>query len=327
MRSLTLIFLLTTVQLISFGQKINYNIPDRLENDISKEDYKKIVDVSVPLVAERYDIDFVKDGTIQLKKGQEMQAFNLDNLILKCIEVKAKAQWNEVIKQHFDNMFASIDEQKKIDPKDFETVKKYLSIRIYPEETVNQRGGLSSMVVKNDLIGTYSLLMLDLPGAFTPVQKQIFDLWKKDRLEVFELAQANINKMEVEKVTREFDLDGANVEMIFLGNEDYAASYALDLANNSPALVGEWGSVIAIPNKGLVNICKISKARPLDFVKFIQKTKPVIEKSYQEHPQPISDQFFWYYQGKFTKITVTESNGNINVISPNGLTELMTEKK
>jgi hypothetical protein len=82
-----------------------------------------------------------------------------------------------------------------------------------------------------------------------------------------------------------------------------------------------------MPNKGLVNICKISKDKPVDFVKFIQRTKPLIEKSYQEHEQPISDQFFWYYKGQFTKIDVlTEANGNINVISPSGLTALMIAK-
>jgi hypothetical protein len=328
MRIIVLLIFLTSIQLTLMGQKIGYNIPEGYESDISKEDYKKVVDISVPIVSKRYTIDFVKDGTIQLKKGQDMQALNLHNLMGKCLAVKDKSQWDKVIQEHFDNMFSSIDEQKKIDPANYETIKNYLSIRIYPKETVNQRAGTASLVFKSDLEGTYSLLMLDLPGAFTPVQKQIFDLWKKDISEVFKIAQENINKQKVEKVIQKFDIDGTNVEMIFLGNEDYAASYALDLINNSSELIGEWGSVVALPNKGLVDICKISKDKPLDFVKFIQRTKPLIEKSYKEHPQPISDQYFWYYKGKFTRINVlTEANGNINVISPFGLTELMTEKR
>jgi hypothetical protein len=312
----------------SFGQKINYNIPDGYEKDISKDDYKKVVDISVPIISKRYAIDFVKDGTVQLKAGQDMQALNLHNLIGKCVVVKDKSQWDKIIQEHFDNMFSSIDEQKKIDPENYETIKKYLSIRIYPKETVTQRGSTASLVAKTDVEGTYTLLMLDLPGAFTPVQKQIFDLWEKDTSEVFKIAQQNINKQQVKKITQKFDIDGTNVEMTFLGNEDYAASYALDLITNSPDLVGEWGSVVALPNKGLVDICKISKDKPLDFIKFIQRTKPLIEKSYNEHPQQISDQYFWYYKGKFTRINVlTDTKGSINVISPFGLTALMTEKK
>ena len=325
MRTIVLLIILTILETTSFGQKINYDIPDGYQNNISKEDYKKIVDMAVPVIAKRYTIDFVKDGTVQLKTGQ---AFNLHNLIGKCVVVRDKSMWDKVIQEHFDKIFTSIDEQKKIDPENFESVKKYLSIRIYPTETVNQRGGITNFVAKTDLEGTYTLLMLDLPGAFTPVQKQIFAIWKKDTLEVFKIAQQNINKQQIEKVTQKFDIDGASIEISFLGNEDYAASYALDLINNSPELVGEWGSVVALPNKGLVDLCKISKDKPLDFVKFIERTKPLVAKSYQEHEQPISDQYFWYYEGKFTRINVlTGAGGNINVISPFGLTELMTRKQ
>lgn len=328
MKTITLLIFLITFQITSFGQKVNYSIPDGYEKNISKNDYKKLVDIAVSVISKRYTIDFIKDGAVQLKSGQDMQTFNLHNLIGKCVMVKDKAQWQKVAQEHFEKIFSSIDEQKKIDPENYETIKKYLSIRIYPKETVIQRGGTVRLVAKTDLEGTYSLLMLDLPNAFTTVQKELFELWKKDTSEVFNIAQQNVNNQQIEKVTENFDIDGSNVEIIFLGNEDYAASYALDLINNSPTLVGEWGSVIAIPNKGLVNICKISKDKPLDFVKFIQRMKPLIEKSYTEHPQQISDQYFWYYKGVFTRINVlTDSSGNINVISPFGLTELMTEKK
>jgi hypothetical protein len=71
--------------------------------------------------------------------------------------------------------------------------------------------------------------MLDLPGAFSAVQRQVFSLWKKDTSEIFKTAQANINKQEIEKITKQFDIDVTKIEIIFLGNEGYAASFALDL--------------------------------------------------------------------------------------------------
>ena len=327
MRIIALLIFLTS-QMPSFGQKIDYSIPEGYGNDISKDDYKILVDIAVPIVAKRYSIDYVKDGTIFLIQGQEMKAMNLHNLIGKCVAVKDKSKWNIVIQGHFDNLFSSIDEEKKIDPKNYETIKKYLSLRIYPVETVRQRGGISTLVARKDLEGTYTLLMLDLPGAFRAVQIQVFSLWGKDTSEVFKIAQENVNKQQIKKVTQKFDIDGASVEISFLSNEDYAASYALDLVNNSPELVGEWGSAIAMPNKGIVDICKISRDKPVDFVKFIQRIQPTIEQSYHQHEQPISDQFFWYYQGHFTRINViTQADRSINVISPFGLSSLMTEKR
>ena len=328
MRTLIFIFLVTVIQLTASGQNISYNIPSGYEKDISKEDYKTLVDLSVPFVSKRYAIDKVADGTIQLTSGQEMRALNLHNLIVKCAAVKDKSKWIEIVQGHFDNLFSTIDEQKKINPENYETVKKYLSLRIYTSQAVNQRGGVDNLVVHSDLDGTYTLLMLDLPGGFAAVQRPMFALWKKDMAEVFKVAQANINKQTVDKVTQQFEIDGAKIEISFLGDEDYAASYALDLGHNAPELVGEWGSIVAIPNKGLVDICKVSRDKPLDFVKFIQRTKPLIEKSFREHPQPISEEYFWYYKGTFTKVMVlSQPNGNINVISPTGLTELMTETK
>jgi hypothetical protein len=325
---LLLLILLTTITQHAMGQKISYNIPDGYESDISKQDYKKLVDIAVPIIAKRFTIDYVKDGTIYLKSGQEGQEVNLHNLIGKCVAVKDKSTWHSVIQQHFEGLFASIDEQKKIDIQNYETVKNYLSLRIYTSEAVGQRGGTEQLVARKDLEGTYTLLMLDLPEAFSSVRRSVFEGWKKDSTEVFKAAQENINKQQVQKLTQEFDIDAVKVEINLIAHEDYAASYALDLLNNSPGFVGEWGSVVAIPNKGLVSICKISKNKPLDFVKFIQRTKPFHERSFSEHAQPVSNEYFWYYKGKFTKITVlTDASGNINVISPFGLTELMSEKK
>jgi hypothetical protein len=328
MRYLACSFLLTLLFCTTQAQDISYDIPQRYKRDITAAEYKRIVDYAVPIVAKRYKIDQVSGGTIYLNKGQDLKEINLHNLLLKCVTVKDKSLWEKVITAHFDNIFTSIDEQKKIDPANFETISKYLSLRIYPVATVQERGGVTAVIARTDLEGTYTLLMLDLPGAFVPVQKKIFELWKKDTNDVFSIAQANVNKQVVEKVTSPFDAGGVTIEVSFLGNEDYAASYALDLLNNAPEMVGAWGSAICMPNKGLVNICKISKEKPVDFVKFIQRTKPQIEQSYQQHSQPISDEYFWYYKGKFTKIKVlTNADGTINVIAPAGLTALMTEKQ
>ena len=315
------------LQQMAIGQKIDYYLPNNLSKIISQADYKKLVDLSVSKVKKKFRISEVKDVSIVLKDGQEMSTFNLDNLIVKCAGEADKTKWAQIIEDHFNSLFATVDAQKQIDPNNFEAVSKYLSLRIYPEATVKQRGGVENYVVKTDLEGTYTMLMLDLPGSFMPVQKPVFELWKKSTDSVFKLAQGNINQQPVQQVTHPLEVEGGNIDMYFLGNEDYAASYALDLQRNAPNLVGEWGAVVVMPNKGLVNICKISKDKPVDFVKFIQRLKPVVLQFYNNHPQPISTQFYWYYKGKFTRINVTEDNGVVNVISPMGLTELMTKKQ
>jgi hypothetical protein len=331
-QSLLLVTILTCIQNLTFGQTIpiTYDIPPGLEKDISPEHYHLLVDTSVEVVEERYQIESVKGGTIQLAKGQQLSAFNLDNLILKCAAVKDTTAWPAIIRTHFNQIFKSVDDERpKLDLANYYAIRPYLSLRILPMEDVPDP---NKFITRIDLEGTYTVLILDLPNASTankpdaptPVQKSIFDHWKKEKAEVFRVAQANVDSQKVEKVTKTSEIQGTLLEVTVLTNENIAASYALDLARNSPDLIGEWGSAIAMPNKGLVTLCKISRDKPMDFVKYIQLTKGYMERSYQEHPQRISDQYYWYYQGTFTRIPVTtDTDGNPDVIVPQGLKRLI----
>lgn len=319
-------FLIITISFNLSAQNIDYSFPEGYENEISKKEYKYLVNESVKAITLNYKIESITEGIVTLEEGQDYSVVNLHNLILKCSEID-KEKWSELINSHFDSMYESIEKQKELDPNKFETLVDYFSIRIYQESFVNQNGGTDNLIVKKHLDGTLSLLMLDLPSTFSPIQKDMFDLWNKTADEVFEIAQKNVNKQEFTKATETIEINGQKIDVSFIENEDYGASIALDLKNNVPEFVGEWGSVIAIPNKGIVDICKVSKEKPLDFVLFIQKFKPIVEQFYNQHPQPISTDFYWYYDGQFTRINVIDNNGEINVISPLGLTELMTEKK
>jgi hypothetical protein len=322
------LFCLLSITLASAAQKISYDPPPNLPQHLSQDDYKRLVDTSIAVISKKYKVETVEAGSVHIEDDHQKTAvLNLDNLILKCKEEPDRSVWPAIIRDHFDKLFSTIDQQRQLDPTSYEKMKKYLSIRIYQKETVDQRGGTDSLVSRTDLPGTYTLLMLDFPGAFTPVRAAMFARWKVDTADVFRVAQANVDSVNVQKATKPFELGGTQVEITMLGEENYAASYALDLAHNAPELLGEWGCALAMPNKGLVSICKISRDKPLDFVKFIQLTQPFIEKSYQEQPQPISDQYFWYYQGKFIRIETTlDASGHLSVLPPTALTDLMTQK-
>jgi hypothetical protein len=323
MRSTFLLLLCCAFQ-CCIAQKINYDIPEGVEKNITREDYKKIVDMAVPLVSARYTVETVNDGAIQVKEGQ---TFNLHNLINRCAAIKNRSAWDLEINSHFTKLFASIDAKEKINPEDYETIKDLLALRIYPDASIASYGGLENLVSKVDLQETHTVLMFDFPGAFTPVQKELIEKWKKDSAEIFQTAQTNMNKQKVEKMTEEFKVNNNKYPFTFVLEENYASSYVLDLKNNSPDLVGEWGSVIVVPNKSMAGICKIGKNNPVDFVKFIELIDPFIQKQFAEHPQPILPDYFWYYKGKFTKINITVKDGKMSIVAPMGLAELMAGVK
>jgi hypothetical protein len=328
MRFLYFVGLVCAFALEARAQQVSYTVPKDYRQLISKPDYHLLVDSAVAAVARRYPVAAVHDGTIELRAGQPgVTAFNLHNLLTKCAAEPDKAQWPGLIRHHFTSLFSSFDEQRKIDPRSFESVRPYLSLRVYPEASLAQRGGAANLLTRTDLEGTATVLMLDLPGAFTAVPKTMFAEWHQAPAAVFALAQANVNQHAVARTTKELEAGPSKLTVSFLAEENYAASYALDLAANAPELVGEWGSVVAIPNKGLASICQISRAHPVDFVQYIQGTRTIIERFYQQHEQPVSPAFYWYYQGRFTRIIVTTNpDGSANVIAPLGLSALMTAK-
>ncbi|WP_262151910.1 hypothetical protein [Chryseobacterium foetidum] len=308
------------------AQKISYTVPELFKNEISEKNYKTIADLSIKEISKREKVFSLDDGVIKTESG--FQA-GLDNLLYKSKNQNDDKVLAAIVKEHFDGLFDSMDFSKSMDLKDFNKVKEHLSLRIYPEEYFDQYFKPENVVFKKDLEGTITILMLDLPTAFTNVmRKEMFDFWKKDEKDLFALAQQNINKQTVTKLTQEIDLGGSKIEISFIENETYAGSYALDLINNSTDFVGDLGSVVAFPNKGLINICKITTEKPVDFVKFIQGMKSLVEKFHDNHPYPISTDFFWYYNNKFTKIMVIEKpNGNIDVVSPDELTKLLVKLK
>jgi hypothetical protein len=213
------------------------------------------------------------------------------------------------------------------DPANYASMQKYLSLRIYPADIIDAHGGTDSLVTQTDLANTYTVLMLDFPGGFAPVRRSMFDQWKKNVAEVFQAAQANVDSSTPRRVSKSFSLQDTAIEVNMLVDQDYAASYALDLEHNMPDLVAEWGAVVAMPFKGLVAVFKIEKGDKLDWTRFIRLTQPFIEKSYQEQPQPISDQYFWYYHGKFTRIATYVQEGVYHIAPPEGLSNLLVQEQ
>ena len=166
--------LLVSFSLTTQAQIITYDPPPHLPQQVGKDDYKLIVDSSVAIIANRFSVATVAAGSVHIIDDHGQPAvLNLDNLILKCLSEPDKNAWPTIIRDHFNNLFSTIDQQRALDPTNYETMKKYLSIRIYPKETVDQRGGTDSLVSRTDLDGTYTLLMLDFPGAFTPVRRSM----------------------------------------------------------------------------------------------------------------------------------------------------------
>ena len=310
----------------AFGQKISYDVPARYNGKISGPDYRKIVDRSVDAVTKQLPIEELSDGIITVGKGADRSELGLDNLVLQCLATN-KGLWDSTVAVYFETLFSIPKEQAKVDLTSFKSAKSYLSLRVYPEDFFTQMPDKEQIISRIDLEGTLTVLMLDLPSSFQAINRESISGWKVTDDELFAAARENLSKQPVLKETKNIDIDGkGEVELNLMEEENYCASYALELERNAPEFVGKWGSAVAMPNKGFVTICKISKEKPLDFIRYIQKSKAMTANSYASMPGGISPDFYWYYKGKYTKIQVSEAaNGDISVVAPLKLSEMMKE--
>ncbi len=323
MKLVTLLLVLSTTISLS-AQSLDYTIPEGYEDLVTAKNYKYFVNKVAKELRKNYTIVGMTNGAIELE-SEDYMAFNVQNLLTLCSQAPKK-EWALLIEQHVDAIYQSREKQKELNYANFEAMVPYLSIRIYPDGFVEKYGATNPMVVQKDLEGTSSVLMFDLPTAFIPAYQEYFDQWGKSMEEVFAIAQKNVNKQVFEKESKKVEDARIPFEVHILVEENYGASIALDLAANVPEFVGDWGAVITIPNKTVAMICKVSKEEPLQFMSFIETFQALTEQFYNDHPQRISTDFYWYYQGNFTKINRTINDGQLQVVAPMGLMELMAEK-
>lgn len=306
------------------AQSIEYDIPETYDGKITKREYRQIVDAALTHIGQRYKVESVKGGAVTLPPGYaNASMFYLDNLVALCIDETDRSAWPAVIDQYYGKLFGSMDAAAAIDVNNYATVREFLSIRIYNKEQFNMSD--SAMVTREQLQGTRSTLMLDVLDAFRTVPRDAFDAWGIALDSVFSDAQRNVDRQPVEVVTENTEVQpGDSMEVTFVMNDDYGASYLLGLWKSHPEVFGEQGVVLAVPHKGVAILCKADKREPLAHVQFIQTFHGAVQAEFQEHPQPVSDLFYWWYEGTYHPFNVRlDTDGALHIVPPMRMNEVM----
>lgn len=301
------------------------------EYNLTDSEYNQIVRLTMNEVANYFTIKEFKEGSIILEPDQEETVVSIHNVVVKCVNIANRTLWPEVVADHFEEAFIAHKNQKNLGEEDYESIKDKLSLRVYPAGFIHEHGDPSAFVTKTDLEGTYTVLMIDTPSAFMMVPNDDFLRWNKSTEEVFETAQRNVNKMPVETLREEVDFNGEPLTIFFIGNEDYAASHILDLAGNQPLMIGELGAIVTVPHKGLATVFRMEKPYDgdeifLNIARHIQSTIHFVQSEHAKPGQPVSDNFYWYFEGSFSKISVSFENEAIMINPPKKLSDIILER-
>lgn len=240
----------------------------------------------------------------------------LDNLIRAC-KGGEETNWKMLISEHFNRLLDEGFDVKSI-VYDFEKVKESLIIRLYGRGIMAEEGSEDSFVWRMDLEGVYTILSLNLPTRFQTVTRRDAELWGLDDEELFAMAMHNTNKQKVDVLRAE--KQGAQL-MAFFSN-DYSATYLLDLENNCPDAIGEFGTILSLPTKGTAFAHPIHSTREPIFVAFSTIARQTMD-IYQQDPWAITSNIYWYFEGKYHRFPTFSKEEKIAFSFPRGLEEML----
>lgn len=236
------------------------------------------------------------DGVIRLAENQwGIDEVGLDNLARIC-RGEPLSEYPEIIREHFDSVVAAFEQEKEFNQKahDLEFVRPYLALRLYPADY------LAAIPAEQVLSGPFAgdlfrVLVFDLPEHVLNVTPNLAKDWKTDLEELMAIGAANVRArypVQVEEIPMG---PGRDVVRLCTGDHFFVSNVLLDL-DSREGFIGKYGSLVAAPNRGMVGVYPINDLRVLEVV---QHLLGVIREIYEDEPGPLSNQLFWYHQGKY----------------------------
>lgn len=197
----------------------------------------------------------------------------------------------------------------------FEKAYPYLAVRIYPAEIIHAFQE-EDLIVRYDIEGLPSILVLDLPDSVECVLRSDIASWEKSDEELFEIGLKNLR----EKYKREWER-GPHHFLQITENDNFVTTEALLLERNK-ACMGAFGCIFSLPERDLLLCAPISS--DIDLEVCLQRMIPLCNELYDAAGElKLSDQIFWHYQNQNQKLYTIYSTGRLKYVLPQELEELV----
>lgn len=275
-----------------FGKK-KQQIPV-LESILGKKGHPLFIAAVKDYFDGRHEPYAVEEDAIRM---QDDSRFGLVNLAQTCTRVKAD-EYHQVIAQHFDTMLQNKAFRESLAVDKFESMKKYLAVRIYDSEYLSAIG--EEATIRRPLAGEVSaVLVYDLPHVIENIKREDTDKWGKTEDELFAIGIANIKKnyrFEIAEVS--FDKD----KILAVETEHFFAPNILLELDKRPELLGKGGAVVAIPTRSLALIYPIQDMKVMAALTMLFNSVP---KIFAAGPGSLTKEIYWYHDGQFESLIYT----------------------
>ncbi|MFB9075858.1 hypothetical protein ACFFLS_13080 [Flavobacterium procerum] len=298
-----------------FKKKKGFDLPSMYKGIVNRDQYNLIMQTAIQYHQEKsFTITKIDEGEIVIEDNGDKEHRYLDNLVRNLASYDPE-DWKNAIYEHFDKLkynSAAFDYLYK----DFSYAAQFLRVLV-KGPTFNFPAELGEYISRVDFPETNTFLILEFEGQFHYVRKEDILEWEKTEEELFEIALDNIPENEIE--TNEYDLNDQFKLFIFFSG-DYAASYILNLKEKADYVIGNYGTLLAIPTKGTVYTHPIEKGNILELITILG---PTIAKFYNEDPGNITLNYYWYYNDKFEVFPIGQDSDGYFISLPENLHKLL----
>jgi hypothetical protein len=253
------------------------------------------------------------------------QSYGLEN-IAQIYHQSSTEERKSLVADHFEKIFkAELEEAKLIENiSDFNSMKKYLSIRIYPIDYANQIGR-ENLVGRIDIDSSITLLVLDLPSTVRSLKPEEVKKWNVSEDSLFSMGiknavagcQVEISEQELTKTLKVWLVSSDNV---------FTSTHIFNL-HAFPQCIGKFGALLLVPHRHSIILYPINDLGVIEATKILI---PLGQRMFVEGPGSITPFLTWYHDNKFTNLSYQVENGNLNFIPPDEFVKtlnLLGEKK
>jgi hypothetical protein len=225
-----------------------------------------------------------------------------------------RARWAEAVSRYLDRHAGGRfrlrlpgDLRRKLGS--FATVQGLLTLRLYPGDIE----GRELLACREDLEGTVTALVLDLPTGLLPLTLQDVKVWGRPLEDLFETARYNVAaRVRPERHQRR---PARGIELLLLrGSQPLVASHVLLLKELHRQGLGPRGSLVAVPNRHTVVLCPLEDQDPARAARHVLAAIEEFGRN-----GAITDSLYWFDAERFHRIPYQQTPEGPRLVLPPSL--------
>lgn len=278
--------------------------------------------VEAYFVARHGRFDF-EDPWVLSESGDERGPwqYGLTNLAQMCAAAPGD-EWEQIIAHHFEVVANELEDDAMQAERfgSFEEARPFLYPRLWPQEALDEMGDVHEhMLARIDLPGTVTTLVFDLPRSVRTVVRDEADRWNLSDSELFEIALANLRKLEDMPRVEAMEFGEGIILYAFAGDSFLTASIAL-VIKDYPEILGEHGALVGVPTR---HIAVVYPVQDLGVVPAINQIIPMLARIEREGPGSISPHLYWYFNGAYMLLPYRLTDKSIDFQPPDAFVEVL----